>query len=230
MTAKVSEDIKYWYLRNHKLFWVLNNTQIRQLCIITNYKKAKKGEVIDFGEHGKSRIFFLKKGHIKIVEMDEEGNELIKDVIQKGDIFGELGFEHHVNPKEYAQALTDNVILCSFNVADFEDLLHKHPTLAVSYTKFVGFQLRKVKNNYANLFFKSARQRLIIFIKNWADREGIATSDGIILHNYLTQQEVAQIICTSRQTVTQILNEWEQAGRIVYSRKEINIRDLKGLN
>lgn len=229
MTTQALDDLKYWYLRDHKLFWVLNNSQIRQLCIITNYKKAKKGEIIDFGEHDKSRIFFLKKGHLKIVEMDDNGNELIKDVIQKGDLFGELGFDNGNNSKEYAQALTDQVILCSFNTSDFERLLQEHPSLAITYTKFVGFQLKRIKNNYSNLFFKSARQRLVTFLKNWADREGVAVENGVKLSNYLTQQEVAQIICTSRQTATQIFNEWEQAGVLTYARKEIIIHDFTKL-
>jgi CRP/FNR family transcriptional regulator len=44
----MSEELKYWYLRDHKLFWTLSMSQIKQLCIITGFKKAKKGDVIYF--------------------------------------------------------------------------------------------------------------------------------------------------------------------------------------
>ncbi|WP_396156758.1 hypothetical protein [Flavobacterium sp.] len=80
----MSEELKYWYLRNHKLFWTLSMSQIKQICIITGFKKAKKGDVIYFSSSDLPRVFLLKKGNIKIVSVDEEGNETIKDIIQKG--------------------------------------------------------------------------------------------------------------------------------------------------
>lgn len=78
------EELKYWYLRDHKLFWTLNGSQLKQLCIITGFKKAKKGEIIYFSSSELPRVFLLKKGNIKIVYVDEDGNETIKDIIQKG--------------------------------------------------------------------------------------------------------------------------------------------------
>jgi CRP/FNR family transcriptional regulator len=77
------EELKYWYLRDHKLFWTLNGSQLKQLCIITGFKKAKKGEIIYFSSSELPRVFLLKKGNIKIVSVDEDGNETIKDIIQK---------------------------------------------------------------------------------------------------------------------------------------------------
>jgi hypothetical protein len=62
-------------------------SQIKQLCIIVGFKKAKKGEIIYFSSSDLPRIFLLKKGNIKIVAVDEDGNETIKDIIQKGDLF-----------------------------------------------------------------------------------------------------------------------------------------------
>jgi CRP/FNR family transcriptional regulator, cyclic AMP receptor protein len=225
----MSEEVKFWHLRNHKLFWVLNNSQVRQLCIITNFKRAKKGEMIDFGERESSRIYLLKKGNLKIVQVDEEGNELIVDIIQQGELFGSLSLEEEDNGYEYAQVLTDRVVLCSFSVADFERLLAENPTLAISYTKLVGFRLKRVKNNYSNLFFKNTKERLIAFLHDWAKREGRFTGNQVCLDNFLTQKEISQIICSSRQTTTQIFNEWEQQGLITYSRKEIMIKNLKAL-
>lgn len=225
----MSEEVKFWHLRNHQLFWVLNNSQVRQLCIITNFKRAKKGELIDFGEKESSRIYLLKKGTLKVVQVDEEGNELIVDIIQKGELFGSLSLDQEANPSEYAQALTDHVVLCSFNVSDFERLLAENPSLAISYTKLVGFRLKRIKNNYSNLFFKNTKERLILFLNEWAKREGRFNGDEVSLDNILTQKEISQIICSSRQTTTQIFNDWEERGLISYSRKEITIKNLKSL-
>ena len=224
------EELKYWYLRDHKLFWTLSMSQIKQLCIITGFKKAKKGDVIYFSSSDVPRVFLLKKGNIKIVSVDEEGNETIKDIIQKGDLFGELELDSDRNSNEYAKALTDEIIICSFLLSDFEDLLLRNPSLALSYTKFVGLKMKRIKNNYANLISKDAKTRLLTFLKEWAEHDGKKEGSRVIIENYLTQNDIAQIICTSRQTATSLLNELEENGLMHYGRKEIIIEDISKLH
>lgn len=223
------EELKYWYLRDHKLFWTLSMSQIKQLCIIVGFKKAKKGDVIYFSSSDVPRIFLLKKGNIKIVSIDEDGNETIKEILQKGDLFGELALEKDSNVNEYAKALTEEVSICSFLLSDFEDLLLKNPSLALSYTKFVGLKMKRFKNNYSNLVSKDAKTRLVSFLKEWAIREGKQEGTKYTIDNYLTQTDIAQIICTSRQTATLLLNELEEKNLIYYSRKEILIDDITKL-
>lgn len=223
------EELKYWYLRDHKLFRALSYSQIKQLCIITGFKKAKKGDVIYFSSSDVPRIFLLKKGNIKIVSVDEDGNETIKDIILKGDLFGELELENDQNSNEYAKALTDEVAICSFLMSDFEDLILKNPNLALTYTKFVGLKMKRLKNNYANLVSKDAKTRLLSFLKDWAEKEGKREGNKVIIDNYLTQTDISQIICTSRQTATLLLNELEEKGIIHYDRKEITIQDITKL-
>ena len=223
------DELKYWYLRDHKLFWTLSMSQIKQLCIITGFKKANKGDIIYFSSSDLPRIYLLKKGNIKIVSVDEEGNETIKEILQKGDLFGELSLENDGEVNEYAKVLTDEVSICSFLLSDFEDLLVRNPSLALSYTKFVGLKMKRFKNNYSNLVSKDARTRLISFIKDWAEREGIQEGKKYTISNYLTQTDIAQIICTSRQTATLLLNELEEKNLIYYNRKEIIIEDISKL-
>ena len=223
------DELKYWYLRDHKLFRALSFSQIRQLCIIVGFKKAKKGEIIYFSASDVPRIFLLKRGNIKIVSVDDDGNETIKDIIQKGDLFGELTLEKDAQVNEYAKVLTDEVSICSFLLSDFEDLLLRNPSLAVSYTKFVGLKLKRIKNNYANLVSKDAKTRLRQFLIDWSENEGKRDGNRITLENYLTQNDIAQIICTSRQTAAQLLGEMETLGTIEYNRKQIVIPDLTKL-
>jgi CRP/FNR family transcriptional regulator len=223
------DELKYWYLRDHKLFRTLSFSQIRQLCIIVGFKKAKKGEIIYFSQSEVPRIFLLKRGNIKIVSVDDQGNETIRDIIRKGDLFGELELETDAGVNEYAKVLTDEVSICSFLLSDFEDLLLRNPNLALSYTKFVGLRMKRVRNNYANLVSKDAKSRLHSFLKDWVEKEGVVSGNSATLENYLTQHDIAQIICTSRQTATQMLNDLEAAGTLVYNRKEILIPDLSKL-
>lgn len=220
------EELKYWYLRDHKLFRALSFSQIKQLCIIVGFKKAAKGEIIYFSDSDLPRIFLLKRGAIKIVSVDADGNETIREIIQKGDLFGELELDSQKSANEYAKVLSDEVSICSFLMSDFEDLLLRHPQLALTYTKFVGLKMKRIRNNYSNLVSKDAKSRLRQFLLDWIEKEGKIEGDSATLENYLTQNDIAQIICTSRQTAVQLLNELESDGILSYSRREIHFPKL----
>ncbi len=223
----MSEELKYWYLRDHKLFKTLNYFQIKQLCIITGFKNARKGEILYFSDSEVPRIFLLKKGNIKIVEVDNNGNESIKEILRKGDLFGQLSLEREdASVNEYAKALSDEITICSFLLEDFERLIEKNPKLALSYTKFIGFKMKRLKNRYTNLIFKDARTRLSQFLKDWSEKDGVFDGNKVTIENYLTQTDISQIICTTRQTTTQLLNELKENGLIEYTRKEIIITDI----
>jgi CRP/FNR family cyclic AMP-dependent transcriptional regulator len=213
---------KFWYLRNHKLFSTLSNAQIDDLCIITKHKGAKKGEAIYFGEDLHNRIFLLKRGIIKIVEYNEKGDEIIKDIIQKGDLFGSLASEENES-NESAVALSPEAYVCSFRISDFENIISKNPDIALKYFKFMGLKLKKIENKYTNLVFKDVKTRLKAFLTDWVQAEGRKVGFDWVLDNYLTHQDIAGLICSTRQTVTQLMRELETEGHIKYDRKEILI-------
>lgn len=216
-------DTKYWYLRDHKLFSVLSSSELKTICMISNFKTAKKGEIILFSHDEEQRVYFLKKGTLKIVEIDEKGNEIVKDVIQKGDIFGEFTLTE-TQSEEYAVTVSDSVTCCSFKMEDFEKLLEKNPQLGLSYTKWMGFRFKRLQNRYSNLMFKDVRTRFKSFLDEWAAKEGTASADEVILTNYLTHQDIASLICSTRQTVTQLFNEFKEKGILDYSRTEIILK------
>jgi CRP/FNR family transcriptional regulator len=105
------------------------------------------------------------------VEVDDTGNEIVKDIIQKGDIFGEFTLTES-DSDEYAVAVSDNVICCSFKMEDFEKLLEQNPQLGLSYTKWIGFRFKRLQNRYTNLMFKDVRTRFMSFMNEWASKEG----------------------------------------------------------
>jgi CRP-like cAMP-binding protein len=89
--------------------------------------------------------------------------------------------------------------------------------------------MKRIKNSYSNLISKDAKTRLYQFLKDWAEKEGKRTENRVVIENYLTQNDMAQVICTSRQTATQLLNEMEVNGLLHYNRKEIIIEDITKL-
>ncbi|MFT6872391.1 MAG: CRP/FNR family cyclic AMP-dependent transcriptional regulator [Parvicella sp.] len=222
----MQNEVKYWYLRNYGLFSDLRKEQIHDLCSISRFIRMKKGQTIYFANDESKRLYFLINGKIKISEVDGLGNEMIKDIILTGDLFGEIPITNFQVSQEFAEILSREVILCTFTMDEFEKLMHKHPILALSFSKKMGEKLRRLEHRYANLVFKDVKARLKDFLVDWANKEGKPLDDGLVIKNYLTHHEIASLISSSRQTVTTLINELKEEGVIVYSRSLITIPNM----
>ncbi len=225
------EDIKYWFLHDHQLFSVLSREENRALCLIPSFKTVKKNEIIYFSHENEQRLYTIKKGTLKIVQVDADGKETVKEILRAGDLFGQYTFDEEMdqNQDEFATAITEKVVICSFRVNEFEDILKKNPNLAVRYTKLVGFKIKRITNSYSNLMFKDVKSRFKLFLKDWAMKEGEGKEKDVKIKNYLTHSDIAGLICSTRQTVTTLFNELKADGLIDYDRTEIVIHDANKL-
>ncbi len=86
-----------------------------------------------------------------------------------------------------------------------------------------------MENKYANLVFKDVRSRFIGFLKDWSSKEGVVSQNEVVLKNYLTHQDIASLICSTRQTVTSLFNELKENGTLDYSRTEIITKNMAAL-
>lgn len=222
----MSSNIKYWYLHEHQLFSKLSFDEIDALCILKKFKKSKKNELLDlpFGE--KERIYFLKKGTIKLIRINDQGEEVLMDILQKNDLFGNLNLDANANGDEFFKVVSDEAILCTFYREKLEEVMVKKPDFALDYIKFVGFNFKKLQNSYKNILFKDAKTRLLLLLSMIIDKEKVNTA-SYALPNYLTQKDIAQLICTTRQTIISLFKELENEGMLIYAQKEISIPDVQ---
>lgn len=218
-------ETKFIYLKTHPVFCCLDEELLFKLCNKVKVYTVYRGENIDYGTGENAKIFFVVKGKIKITEVNDSGDELIKDIVTEGDFFGDLNLVNNQFAEDYAEALTPNTIICSFFVRDFLDVMKLSPTLAVTYALKVGKKLKKMEGKHADLVFLDAKERLIRFIKHWAKSDGSKVDGKIILKNYLTHSDIAGIISTSRQSVNFLLNELRESGVLYYDRKRIELND-----
>lgn len=222
----MSSNIKYWYLHEHQLFSKLSFEEIDALCILKKFKKSRKNELLDlpFGE--KERIYFLKKGTIKLIRINDQGEEVLMDILQKNDLFGNLNLDANANGDEFFKVVSDEAILCTFYREKLEEVMVKKPDFALDYIKFVGFNFKKLQNSYKNILFKDAKTRLLLLLSMIIEKEKVNTA-SYALPNYLTQKDIAQLICTTRQTIISLFKELENEGMLAYAQKEISIPDVQ---
>lgn len=218
-------EIKYLYLKQHSVTAGLTEAQLLEMAGLVKVKNVKKGESVYMEEGLDSRIYLLSKGRIKISEIDDRGDELIKEILTATEIFGDVSLDGNVSDDEFAEALTENTVICSFKSSEFKQLMQSNAVLAMNFIQHVSGKFRRLESRHANLVFKDAKSRLISFFRDWAHREGSKEGDKIKLNNYLTHNDIAGIISTSRQSVTTLLNELKEGGLIYYNRKQIEFSD-----
>ena len=221
----MAQEKKFWYLQNHRLFDQLNDAAIEALCIISRYKEAGRGERIFFTEDTADRIFILKSGAVKIVRTDTDGNEVVKDVLGDHDLFGHLPFEEGATRSdEHAVALTDQVSICMFRRHDLEEALARDPRVTMRLASHVSARLRAMEQRYDSMVFKDARTRLLEFLRRYAELFATERDAEGAVPNHLRQEDIAQMIGSTRQTVAELLGELEREGLVSYTRRAIRVR------
>ncbi len=219
----MNPDGQFILLRNHLLFKQLTFKECSQLNIVTGYIKPKKNEYVYFDKFSHDRLYFLKKGYIKIGYYDEQGNEVVREILKSGDIFGQIGLERYDNEGEFAKAIKGDASICSFTIEDFEAILQKRPDLAVSFTKLVGLKFKKLQNRLSNIVYKDVKQRLLDFFITFSESNNLTQQEKIEVSNYLTHADIASLIGSTRQTVTTLINKMEEDGVLQFDRKQIVI-------
>jgi CRP/FNR family transcriptional regulator, cyclic AMP receptor protein len=223
-------DDSQFFIRNYDLWCQLSDEEYKDLKVQHAVLEVPRGEYIYFEAYNHNKVYFVKEGTIKIGFIDDDGNEKVKEIIRKGELFGQFSLERDNLHGEFAQAYKDNVSICAFTIDDFERLLKNRPDLALKYSKQVGAKLRNIENRLINLLNKDVKTRLIHFLWQLVEQNLVEnTAEGFCMPNYLTHEDIASLIGSSRQTVTTMINELETEGILSYNRQEICFLDVKKL-
>jgi CRP/FNR family cyclic AMP-dependent transcriptional regulator len=228
-TRTMSTETNLWHLENFNLFKTLNAFEKVKMSTKVKHNKMKKNEYIYFPEDPSSSIFFLKKGRVKIGTYSDNGKEIIKAILNPGEIFGELSLVGEDKRNDFAMALDNDLVVCSLGMKDMEDMIEKNPLIGLKVTKLIGFRLQKIERRLESLIFKDARTRIIDFIVELGHEKGKAIGQEILVKHNLTHLDMANLTATSRQTVTTILNELKEQNLIHLERNKFLIRDIDKL-
>lgn len=226
----MSADSTMLLIRNCDVFAQISEQEYEELNLIHHFKETEKGDYIYFEPALQNKLYFLKDGYIKLGYVDDQGNEVIREIIQPGEVFGQITLEKSNDLNEFAQAYRSKVSLCAFNVEDFRRILEQRPAIALQFNKQVGARLRRLESRLLNLLNKDVRARLLGFFYYLVQ----TNPDGIMenkfrLHNFLTHEDIARLIGSSRQTVTTFINELEKDHILSFDRQHIDIPDVKKL-
>jgi CRP-like cAMP-binding protein len=222
-------ESKLWYLEQINLFRELSASDLDRIDRVTSMKSMEKGKYIYFPEDSSNVVFLLKKGRVKIGSFSEDGKEIIKAILEPGEVFGELSITGQEKRSDFAQAMDGEVRICAISKDEMISMMSENAKLSFEVTKHIGDRVSRMERRFENLVFRDARQRIIDFIVSNAKAKGVAIGYGFKLKHELTHQDMANLTATSRQTVTITLNELKERELINFDRKSILIHDIKDL-
>jgi len=225
----MADKSKLWYLENVNLFEALCPNTLENVADSSKMSTVKKDQFIYFPEDPSNTIFFLKEGKVKIGSFSDDGKEIIKAILNPGEVFGELAIVGEGKRDDFAQAIDTDVTICAMHMNDLEEIMSNNTSLSLKMTKLIGLRLRKTERRLRDLVFKDARTRIVDFIRDLADEIGTPVGDEILIKHAFTHEDIAKLTATSRQTVTTVLNELKDSDSIYLERKRILVRDIHQL-
>jgi CRP/FNR family transcriptional regulator, cyclic AMP receptor protein len=224
-----SNTAALWYFESVNLFNILCPHKVKVMGKDHQFMHLKKNQFIYIPDDNANYIYMISDGRVKIGHYLPDGKEVVKSILTKGEIFGELALAGELKRGDFAQAMDEKTTICLLGIDALKDLMFEDRELSFKLLKLVGLRLMKLERKLELLVFKDARTRVIEFLKDAAAWKGKKVGFETMIPTRLTHKDIAALTGSSRQTVTTILNELKENNLINFDRKRILIRDLDKL-
>ncbi|XCF07382.1 Crp/Fnr family transcriptional regulator [Tamlana crocina] len=214
-----------WFFDDVNLFKILCPHKFKTYKSVHTLDSYKKKDYIYFQEDSANKVYLIEKGKVKLGYYSEDGNEVIKAILTRGELFGETAILGESKREEFAQSIDNNTSICPVGVDTMYNLMRENQTFSFKIYKFIGVKLKRLERRLQILLFKDAKTRLLEFLEELCLDYGYdceKTGDKVIQHPY-TQKDIASLIGTSRPTLNILLKELQEENKLEFSRKQIKI-------
>lgn len=179
------------------------------------------------GEPG-DRMYVVLDGKVKIFRTAADGRENLLSVLGPGDLLGELSLFDPGERTASASTLTDARV-ASLQHADLRPWLTEHPQVAEHLLAALARRLRRTNEALADLVFSDVPGRVAKALLDLAERFGVEADTGLRVTHDLTQEELAQLVGASRETVNKALADFAARGWLHISARSVLIVDAERL-
>ncbi|MCB0688482.1 MAG: Crp/Fnr family transcriptional regulator [Saprospiraceae bacterium] len=222
------DQSNYWYLQNIDAIGIFCPDKMMSRTDLHQEKTYKKGEFIYLRDDHSDKIYMLVRGRVKIGAIGNADKEIIKAILGKGEVFGELALISDGKRNEFALAMEETEV-CIVRKHDIPQLFRERPAYQQFFLRLFANRILTMENRLERLVFKDSRSRIIDFLVELAGQKGERVGFETVIRKFMTHQELANITATSRQTVTTVLNELRSKEIIKFDRRRLLIRDMNKL-
>ena len=207
----------------------LTREDYADLIGVARIRRFARGEyVFSAGSPGET-VYFLRSGKIKIGQLSPLGREVILWFCLAGEIFGLAEVARGGGRVVHAQAC-ENSELLTVSQEEFKRFLEAHPRVALLSMQVLSSRLRVLGDMFINLVADDVDTRIAKLILRLSARYGIRNGKDILLNIPLTHQEIADMVGTTRQTVTSMLGKLRRQGVLSIENHRIVIESEEFLN
>jgi CRP/FNR family transcriptional regulator, cyclic AMP receptor protein len=207
-------------LRRAPLFGALDDDSAAALeAGVTIVELARADRVFEEGASG-NQLYVVLDGKIKLTRAAADGRENLLSVLGPGEMFGELSLFDPRPRTASAVAVTDSR-LGALAHDDLRSWLTGRPDVALHLLQALAQRLRRANDVMADLVFTDVPGRVAKALLDLADRFGEVRDDGLQVNHDLTQEELAQLVGASRETVNKALADFAARGWLQLSAKSV---------
>ena len=224
MTQKEDDLI----IRQAPLFSALDDEAARSLRNSMVALKLNKGQTLfKEGEEG-DRLYVVVHGKIKLGRSSSDGRENLLSILGPGEMFGELSLFDPEPRTSTATAVTDARLVSLAHDAVI-GLLTSNPQTSLELLRRLAQRLRKSNEVLADLVFADVPGRVAKAIMDLGERFGVQKDDGFHVNHDLTQEELAQLVGASRETVNKALADFAARGWLKLEPRAVLVTDTERL-
>jgi CRP/FNR family transcriptional regulator len=193
-----------------ELFKGLSDPDLQRIARLCNERRYPQGATIfSEGDPGDA-MFIVTEGLVKLMSVSDKGDETILHILKPDQIFGELLFSEEKRAFD-AVASTD-VLVTIIPRKSFEEILTSFPTVARNFIRLLSRRLVKVEQGFAGFGHTWSYQRLGKVLLQLAKEHGVEMPKGTVIPVHLTHKDLAELIGTTRETVTTQVNKFKRLG------------------
>jgi CRP-like cAMP-binding protein len=213
-------------LRQAPLFSALDDEAAAALRSSMGEGRLRRGEVLFHEGDAGDKLYIVTDGKIKLGRTSSDGRENLLAIMGPGQMFGELSLFDPGPRSATVTAITDTAYL-SLSHEDMMRWLDGRPAVALGLLSQLAGRLRRSNDVVADLVFSDVPGRVAKALLDLADRFGRTADDGVHVHHDLTQEELAQLVGASRETVNKALADFASRGWIRLEPRSVVIMDVE---
>ena len=217
-----------WYLRKIPLLEGLSTEQYRGLIGLVEVRELQRRQIVylpgDPGEHA----FFIQGGRIKCSKVSRDGKELTLTYVAAGEFFGELCVLEGQPREEMAEAMKNSIVTL-LPRERIRALLEAESHIAFRFIKVIGDRRRAMETKIEHLVFRDVHAKLAALLLELGREYGKETEDGVQIDVKITHQEMANLIGSTRETISLTLAAFKRKELIQLQGRTVVLTDQEGL-
>ncbi len=215
-------------VRKAPLFAALDDEAARALMESMTLSDLERGDILfREGDQG-DRLYVIGAGKIKLGLTSVDGRENLLAVLGPGEMFGELSL-FDPGPRTATATAVAETQLIALGHEDLDSFLLDRPAVATNLLAALARRLRRTNENLSDLVFTDVPGRVAKALLDLSTRFGQPAEDGILVAHDLTQEELAQLVGASRETVNKALADFATRGWIRLEARAVVLTDIERL-